>query len=80
MDCLFFLVVQLLPKKGMGLELKGQWGELHMLKWKFWCLEAEKGEESVRSKCALWPQARMGWEEEMLLVFLLSDLKVDSSL
>lgn len=49
MDHFFFLVVQLLPKNGMGLELKGWWGEPHMLKWKFWCLEADKGEESVQS-------------------------------
>lgn len=32
MDCLFFLIVQLVPKTGMGLELKGQWGEPHRLK------------------------------------------------
>lgn len=36
-------------KKGMRLELKGQWGEPPRLKWKFWCLEAEKGERSVQS-------------------------------
>lgn len=33
MDCLFFLVVKLLLKTGIGLELKRQWGEPHKLKW-----------------------------------------------